>query len=135
MLQKAYREADSLVMHALPGARFITALAALGILLASPAEVFALRVNARQAGVYDLAAGEWIYSKSADKPVPVASITKVVAALTFVRLTDELDQLVTITREDWTRAGKTRLRVGDKVPARTLLRLAQIGRASCRERV
>jgi D-alanyl-D-alanine endopeptidase (penicillin-binding protein 7) len=105
-----------------------------GLLLAGPVEVLALRVNARQAGIYDLESGEWIYSKSADKPVPVASITKVVTALTFMRLTDDLDQMVTVTREDWTGAGRTGLRVGQKVPARTLLRLALVASDNCAAR-
>jgi D-alanyl-D-alanine endopeptidase (penicillin-binding protein 7) len=104
--------------------------------LASPAR--ALSVNAREAGVYDLTTGEWLYEKRADVPVPIASITKIAAALTFRRLThhmeEDLDREVTITREDWIHAGKTRLRIGDAVPARTLLRLALVASDNCAAR-
>ena len=104
--------------------------------LASPAR--ALSVNAREAGVYDLTTGEWLYEKRADVPVPIASITKIAAALTFRRLThhleEDLDREVTITREDWIHAGKTRLRIGDVVPARTLLRLALVASDNCAAR-
>lgn len=103
-----------------------------GMLHPSPAH--ALPVRARQAGVYNPGTGEWLYEKSPDQPVPVASLTKLAAALTFVRLTDDLDQLITIQRPDWVRSGKTRLRIGDRVPARTLLQLALVASDNCAAR-
>lgn len=104
--------------------------------LASPAR--ALSVNAREAGIYDITTGKWLYEKRADTPVPIASISKVAAALTFRRLTEhrdaDLDLEITITRKDWIHAGKTRLRIGDTVPARTLLKLALVASDNCAAR-
>jgi len=114
--------------------RILIAFLAVVALLSLTSDASAIRLRAHQAGIYDIATGEWIYSKSLDKPAPIASITKVVAALTFVRLTDDLDQKITITREDWRGAGRTRLRIGDRVPARTLLKLALVASDNCAAR-
>jgi D-alanyl-D-alanine endopeptidase (penicillin-binding protein 7) len=91
-------------------------------------------INARHAGAYEVSTGAWLYEKGADDAVPVASLSKLAAALTFRRLTPDLDQLVTVTREDWTHAGRTRLRVGDRVSARTLLKLALVASDNCAAR-
>jgi D-alanyl-D-alanine endopeptidase (penicillin-binding protein 7) len=117
----------------LPG-RILIAAVAVFALLTQASDASAIRLRAHEAGIYDLATGEWIYAKLLDKPAPIASITKVVAALTFVRLTDDLDQTITITREDWRGAGRTRLRIGDKIPARTLLKLALVASDNCAAR-
>jgi D-alanyl-D-alanine endopeptidase (penicillin-binding protein 7) len=117
----------------LPRRILIAFLAVLAIFIQA-SDVSAIRLRAHQAGIYDMTTGKWIYEKSLDKPAPIASITKVVAALTFVRLTDDLDQMITITRADWRGAGRTRLRIGDKVPARTLLKLALVASDNCAAR-
>ena len=88
-------------------------------------------LRARECGVFDVRKGAWIFAKNVYEPVPVASLTKLAAALTFVRLTTDVDQLITITEEDWVHAGRSRLRVGDRVPARTLLRLALVASDNC----
>jgi len=88
-------------------------------------------LRARQCGIYDLKRGAWLYAKNVNDPVPVASLSKLAAALTFVRMTHDMDQLITITEEDWVHAGRTRLRVGDRLPARTILRLALVASDNC----
>ena len=102
------------------------------VLLGSPAA--ALKIRAQEAGIYNLDTGRWIYSKLVDKQVPVASLTKVATALTFLAMSQDLDQLVTITRKDWIRSGRTPLRIGDRVPVRTLLRLALVASDNCAAR-
>lgn len=109
-------------------------LAALLVTLALPGRVHALAINAHEAGAYDVTTGEWIFEKAPDRAVPIASITKVAAALTFMNMSSDLDQLVTITREDWVKAGKTRLRIGDRVSVRTLLKLALVSSDNCAAR-
>jgi len=111
-----------------------TALAVVVVLTLVPDSALAFRTRARHAGVFDVATGEWLYEKDADAMVPVASLTKIAAALTFRRLTDDLEQLITIQREDWVGAGRTRLRVGDQVPARTLLQLMLVASDNCAAR-
>ncbi len=113
------------------GAYLVLVLAGL-VTAAGAAEAF--NVRAPHAGIYDPVSGEWLYAKSADDQVPVASLTKLVAALTFFRLGGDLDTPVTIRREDWKGAGRTRLRVGDVVPARTLLKMALVCSDNCAAR-
>lgn len=110
----------------------LAATTALSIFVPAPATAF--RVRARHAGVLDPATGEWLYTQSIDAPVPIASLTKLVTALTFRRLNGDLDAPVTITRRDWVGAGRTRLRVGDVLPARTLLKLALVCSDNCAAR-
>lgn len=92
------------------------------------------RLRSPRAGVWDLAQGTWTYEKGLDEPAPVASLTKLATALTFVRHGRDLDQEITITGEDWLHSGRTRLRVGDRVPARTLLRLMLVASDNCAAR-
>jgi D-alanyl-D-alanine endopeptidase (penicillin-binding protein 7) len=114
--------------------RWALAALCLAALLQIPDPALALARHAREAGIYDVTTGEWIFEKSIDKPVPIASITKVAAALTTVSLVEDLDRMVTVTREDWLRAGRTKLRVGDRVPLSTLLRLALVASDNCAAR-
>jgi serine-type D-Ala-D-Ala endopeptidase (penicillin-binding protein 7) len=88
-------------------------------------------MHAPECGIYDVNRRAWLYAKHVNDPVPVASLSKLAAALTFVRLTSDMDQVITITEEDWLHAGRTRLRVGDRLPARTLLRLALVASDNC----
>ena len=115
-------------------ARYSAVMAALLLFLIPFRGAEALSINAREAGAYDVTTGEWIFEKASDRSVPIASITKVAAALTFLDMSHDLDQLVTITREDWVKAGKTRLRIGDRVSVRTLLKLALVSSDNCAAR-
>ncbi len=101
---------------------------------ATGATLAAFSTQVPHAGVFDPAAGDWLYEKSIDDPVPIASLTKLTAALTFLRLHIDVDIPVTITEADWVGAGRTKLRVGDRVPARTLLKLALVSSDNCATR-
>lgn len=108
-------------------------LVALVAILAAPA-LAAFSTPVPHAGIFDPSAREWIYEKAIDEVVPVASLTKLTTALTVRRLRIDLEAQVTITREDWVGAGRTRLRVGDRVPVRTLLKLAMVCSDNCAAR-
>jgi D-alanyl-D-alanine carboxypeptidase len=111
------------------------ALAVAVVLGALPSgDADAVRLRARQAGAYDPFSDTWLVEKGIDQKVPVASITKVMAAITFLSMHPDLDQLVTIRRSDWKFSGKTKLRIGDQVPVRTLLRLALASSDNCAAR-
>jgi D-alanyl-D-alanine endopeptidase (penicillin-binding protein 7) len=112
----------------------VTVLTVLGGTLENPRPATAFNVRARNAGAYNPDTGEWLYAQSIDTQVPVASLTKLAAALTFLRLDGDLDGTITVTREDWTHVGRTRLRPGDRVPARTLLKLALVSSDNCAAR-
>ena len=62
-----------------------------------------------------------IYQKNATSPFPVASITKLMTAVTFMGMNPDLDKQVSITRQDVYRANWTKLRYRERVSARDLL--------------
>ncbi len=72
-------------------------------------------VRSRSAMVVDLDAGTVLYEKNADTPRPVASITKLVAALALVSSEPDLDREFCIGAEQYpTRSGaRSRLSTGD----------------------
>lgn len=80
-----------------------------------------IRVRARAALVVDIQKGEVIYQKNATSPFPVASITKLMTAVTYMGLEPDLDKRVSITRRDMYRANWTKLRYGERVSAKDLL--------------
>ena len=80
-----------------------------------------VRVRARAALVVDMQKGEVIYQKNATSPFPVASITKLMTAVTFMGMDPDLDKQVSITRQDVYRANWTKLRFRERVSARDLL--------------
>lgn len=100
----------------------------------APRPAAAFESRARHAGIFDIEQNCWLYGKSMEEVVPVASLTKLVSGLTFRRLGGDLDAPVTIEHADWYRAGRTRLRVGDTVPARTLLTMALASSDNCAAR-
>ncbi len=108
------------------------AVVALAIVATPALAAFATQIP--HAGVFDPASREWLYEKAIDDVVPVASLTKITTALTVLRLHVDLDAPVIITEEDWVGAGRTRLRVDDTVPVRTLLKLALVCSDNCAAR-
>ena len=80
-----------------------------------------IRVRARAALVIDIQKGEVIYQKNATAPFPVASITKLMTAVTYMRMNPDLDKRVSVTRQDVYRANLTRLRYREQVSATDLL--------------
>ena len=80
-----------------------------------------IRVRARAALVIDIQKGEVIYQKNATSPFPVASITKLMTAVTYMRENPDLEKRVRITRKDVYRANWTKLRYGEQVSAQDLL--------------
>ncbi len=115
-----------------PVAATVVALALVAIVAVPALAAFSTPVP--HAGVFDPSAREWLYEKAIDDVVPVASLTKLTTALTVIRLHIDLDTPVVITEEDWVGAGRTRLRVDDKVPVRTLLKLALVCSDNCAAR-
>jgi serine-type D-Ala-D-Ala endopeptidase (penicillin-binding protein 7) len=84
-------------------------------------------VNLKAALVIDNNSGSPLYAFSADSVRPVASISKLVSAITLLDMDFPRDSMVTITREDARRSSKSNLYVGDRVEAGDLLYVALIG--------
>ncbi|MXY49390.1 MAG: D-alanyl-D-alanine carboxypeptidase [Gemmatimonadetes bacterium] len=80
-----------------------------------------VRVRARAALVVDMQSGEVVYQKNATSPFPVASITKLMTAVTYMGLNPDLEKQISITRQDVYRSNWTKLRFRERVSARDLL--------------
>ena len=80
-----------------------------------------VRVRARAALVVDMQSGEVIYQKNATSPFPVASITKLMTAVTYMGLNPDLEKQISITRQDVYRSNWTKLRFRERVSVRDLL--------------
>lgn len=72
----------------------------------------------------DAVTGRVVFQRNADDQRPVASITKVMTALTFLDTHPDLDRPVVIAREDMIGAGQTRLRAGEVIRLRDVLHFA-----------
>lgn len=84
-------------------------------------------VNLKAALVIDNNSGSPLYAYSADSVRPVASISKLVSAITLLDMDFPRDSVVTITKADARRSSKSNLYVGDRVEAGDLLHVALIG--------
>ncbi len=62
-----------------------------------------------------------IYQKNATSPYPIASITKLMTAVTYMGLDPDLEKRVRISRKDVYRANWTKLRYGEHISAKDLL--------------
>lgn len=99
----------------------------LGSAVASPArpgQASRPEVRSSAALVIDAADSSVLFAQRDDVAVPVASITKLMTALVVLDAGQSLDELVTITREDVQRAGKSRLATGTRLTRGDLLHLA-----------
>ncbi len=74
-----------------------------------------LNISARAAIVVDALTGEVIFAKNQDSRLPIASLTKLATALTFLETKPNLNDVVTITAEDKAGAGRSRLYVGERI--------------------
>lgn len=70
------------------------------------------------------AGGEALYSKNADIALPIASITKLMTALVVLDANQDLQETLTVEREDAQRSGFSRLALGARLTRWQLLRLA-----------
>ncbi len=78
-------------------------------------------LNAKAAIAVNYANGEVLCARSADEPRPIASISKLVAAMVLIDKGVNWDTTETITKEDAYRSSKSRLRVGYALTLRDLL--------------
>lgn len=90
---------------------------------------------APQAIVVDPTTGRVLFEKNADRAVPIASLTKLMTALVFLEQKPDLAREATVTREDWTGAGHTQLRVAERVPLDDLLHMSLMVSDNCATRV
>ena len=89
----------------------------------SPAK---LDVRSESALVVDVNSGKTLYQKNANKARPIASLTKLMTALVVLEARQNLDQIITVDKDDIDRVKHThsRIRMGTKVTRRDALHLA-----------
>jgi len=87
-----------------------------------------LRLRSHVAMVYDERDGEVIFERSADREMPIASITKLMTAMVVIDANLNMDELITVRKvdRDTIRYSKTRLPVGTTLTRRDLLMLALV---------
>lgn len=103
-----------------------------GWLQAQPSTTGPTRVRSNSLGVetsapvvlvLDQLSGSELYAGAADRSVPIASITKLLTALTWLSTNPDLSERITITDEDVREGGREVLVPGDTLPARDVLAL------------
>ncbi|MFQ5607890.1 MAG: D-alanyl-D-alanine carboxypeptidase family protein, partial [Candidatus Zixiibacteriota bacterium] len=86
-----------------------------------------LYVNLKAALVVDNVRGRALYAKNAEKSRPIASISKLLMAVTLLDMNYARDSLITVTREDMRRSSKSNLYRGDRARAEDLFFAALVG--------
>ncbi|MBN4072313.1 D-alanyl-D-alanine carboxypeptidase, partial [bacterium AH-315-F03] len=83
--------------------------------------------NLKAALVIDNATGKPLYSQNAQEIRSIASISKLLTAITLLEMKYNSDTIVTITKQDGRRSSKSNLYIGDKVKASDLFKAALVG--------
>ena len=78
-------------------------------------------LNLKSAILVNYSNGEVLYTRNADTPRPIASITKLVTAMVLLDQGLDLQATQTITRDDARRSSKSRLKIGDELTLIDLL--------------
>jgi D-alanyl-D-alanine endopeptidase (penicillin-binding protein 7) len=92
-------------------------------------------VRAAAAIVFDPQANAVLWEQNGHEPRSVASLTKLMTALTFIADEPNLDQVIAVTSADMRAASTTYLRSGDRVSYRDLLHLSLIASDNAAARV
>ncbi len=77
--------------------------------------------------VMDADSGEVLFENESDSQAPIASITKLATALTFLDYATDLDAIIEIAPSDIVTGGKIYIKPGEKLKAGDLLHLSLIG--------
>lgn len=83
--------------------------------------------RAQSAIVVDAASGAVLYSKNANDPRAIGSITKLMAVYTFLQTNPELNSKVTLVYDDYVAGGRVYLRFDDAVYVYDVLKASLIG--------
>ncbi len=88
---------------------------------------FGIETTARAAIAIDVASGEVLYEKNAETAYPIASLTKLMTAMTVLDQSSDMDEVITILREDEPKEGKSVFPQGERFTRRELLESLLIG--------
>lgn len=112
-------------LNALPAARYVAPTAPVPRKI--DAERLGIDVTAQSACVIDVATGRILYEKDANKPHPIASLTKLVTAMTLLDEHPNMKEMITILPEDDPHEGRTVLPIGGRFTRQELFHALLIG--------
>jgi D-alanyl-D-alanine endopeptidase (penicillin-binding protein 7) len=88
---------------------------------------FGVDVSAKAAVVMDVASGHILFEKNPDEALPIASLTKLVTAITLLDMEPDFDAFVDMSYSDKGRIGRTFVELDDRFTTRELIELMLIG--------
>lgn len=88
---------------------------------------FGVETTARAAVVLDVVSGEVLYEKDAETAYPIASLTKLVTAMTLLDQKPKMDEVVTILAEDDPKEGRPVFPEAEQFTRHELLRALLVG--------
>lgn len=88
---------------------------------------FGVETTARAAVVLDVASGEILYEKNAEIAYPIASLSKLVTAMTMLDRQLDMDEVIPILAEDDPKEGKAVFSQGERFTRRELLESLLVG--------
>ncbi len=112
-------------IDALPAARYVAPTAPVPRKI--DVERLGIDVSAQSACVIDVASGRVLFEKEANKPHPIASLTKLMTAMTLLDGHPNMQEMLTILPEDDPHEGKTVLPIGGKFTRQELFQALLIG--------
>jgi D-alanyl-D-alanine endopeptidase (penicillin-binding protein 7) len=92
-------------------------------------------IRAAAAIIYNPQTGDVLWENNSHDQRSIASLTKMMTAVTFMADDPDLDEIVTVTRADVTRASVTHLRAGDKLSLGEVLHVTLIASDNAGARV
>ncbi len=112
-------------VDALPAARYVAP--AVPVPRKADIERLGIDVSAQSACVIDVATGQVLFEKDANKAHPIASLSKLVTAMTLLDADPDMKEMITILPEDDPHEGKTVLPIGGKYTREELFHALLIG--------
>lgn len=86
-----------------------------------------IKTNAPSVFVADVVTGKVLFSKDANRVMPIASLTKLVTAMTYLDTHPHLNKEITFTESDFVLNEKSPFKPGDTLSARDVLRSMLVG--------
>jgi len=111
--------------HQLPVAKYVAPVVVPPI--KKNADAYGMEVTAKAAVVIDVASGEPLFRKNADMVYPVASLTKLLTAMTFLDTKPNLQEEVEILPEDDPHEGKSVFAIHERLSKQDVLRSLLVG--------
>ena len=112
-------------VNGLPVARYVAATSPAPVKIRP--ESVGVEVTAQSAFVLDIASGEALFEKEEQTAHPIASLTKLMTAMTFLDTKPDLNEMVTVLGEDDPREGRSVFLPGEKFTKGELLEALLVG--------